>query len=56
MEKIVRREGIGDILADSVSHAAQRIGKGAEAYDHNTTKNSSSCRSSSASSNPAYFS
>ena len=38
LEKIVRREGIGDVLADSVSHAAQRIGNGAEAFDHNTTK------------------
>ncbi len=38
LEKIVRREGIGDILADGVSLAARRIGKGAEKYDHNTTK------------------
>ena len=38
MEKIVRREGIGDILANGVSAAAIQIGNGAEAYDHNTTK------------------
>lgn len=38
MEKIVRREGIGDILADGVYWAARRIGNGAEKYDHNTTK------------------
>ncbi|SDU65509.1 aldehyde ferredoxin oxidoreductase N-terminal domain-containing protein [Desulfobacula phenolica] len=38
MEKTVRREGIGDYLADGVSHAARRIGMGAEAYDHNTVK------------------
>ena len=38
LEKIVRREGIGDILANGVSHAARQIGNGAEAYDHNTTK------------------
>ena len=38
MEKIVRREGIGDILADGVSAAAIKIGNGAKAYDHNTTK------------------
>lgn len=38
LEKIVRREGIGDILADGVYWAARRIGKGAEKYDHNTTK------------------
>jgi len=38
LEKIVRREGIGDILADGVYWAARQIGKGAEAYDHNTIK------------------
>ncbi|GAB6194127.1 aldehyde ferredoxin oxidoreductase N-terminal domain-containing protein [Desulfocastanea catecholica] len=38
LEKTVRREGIGDFLADGVSRAAERIGNGAEAYDHNTTK------------------
>jgi len=38
VEKIVRREGIGDILANGVYHAARQIGNGAEAYDHNTTK------------------
>jgi aldehyde:ferredoxin oxidoreductase len=31
-EKIARREGFGDILADGVKRAAERIGKGAEAY------------------------
>ena len=38
IEKIVHREGIGDILANGVYWAARQIGKGAEAYDHNTTK------------------
>jgi aldehyde:ferredoxin oxidoreductase len=38
LEKIVRREGIGDVLADGVYWAARKIGKGAEAYDHNTIK------------------
>jgi aldehyde:ferredoxin oxidoreductase len=38
LEKIVRREGIGDALADGVYWAARTIGKGAEAYDHNTIK------------------
>jgi aldehyde:ferredoxin oxidoreductase len=38
VEKIARREGIGDILANGVYHAARRIGRGAEAYDHNTMK------------------
>lgn len=35
---IVRREGVGDLLANGVYHAARQIGKGAEKYDHNTTK------------------
>jgi len=38
LEKIVRREGIGDVLADGVYWAARKIGKGAESYDHNTIK------------------
>ncbi|MCL6446845.1 MAG: aldehyde dehydrogenase [Armatimonadetes bacterium] len=38
LDKIVRREGIGDILADGVYWAARKIGKGAEAFDHNTTR------------------
>ncbi|MFZ3101354.1 MAG: aldehyde ferredoxin oxidoreductase N-terminal domain-containing protein [Desulfitobacteriaceae bacterium] len=38
LDKIARREGIGDILADGTYWAARRIGKGAEEYDHNTTK------------------
>lgn len=38
VEKIVRREGIGDTLANGVYHAARSIGKGAEEYDHNTMK------------------
>lgn len=32
LEKIIRREGFGDILADGVKVAASKIGKGAEAY------------------------
>lgn len=38
LEKIVRREGIGDVLANGVYRAARQIGKGAEEYDHNTIK------------------
>jgi len=38
LEKIVRREGIGDYLADGTYWAARRIGKGAEKFDHNTIK------------------
>jgi len=38
LDRIVRREGIGDVLADGVYYAARKIGKGAEQYDHNTIK------------------
>jgi benzoyl-CoA reductase subunit BamB len=38
LDRIVRREGIGDVLADGVYWAARKIGKGAEAFDHNTIK------------------
>ncbi|MCO5387922.1 MAG: hypothetical protein NHB14_21410 [Desulfosporosinus sp.] len=40
----VRREGfVGDALADGVYWAARKIGRGAEKYDHNTTKKWSRC-------------
>ena len=38
LDRIARREGIGDVLADGTYWAARRIGNGAEAFDHNTTK------------------
>ncbi len=38
LDRIVRREGIGDVLANGVYWAARQIGKGAEAYDRNTIK------------------
>ncbi|MDY6971298.1 MAG: aldehyde ferredoxin oxidoreductase N-terminal domain-containing protein [Thermodesulfobacteriota bacterium] len=38
LDQIVHREGIGDVLANGVYWAARQIGKGAEAYDHNTIK------------------
>jgi aldehyde:ferredoxin oxidoreductase len=38
LDRVVRREGIGDILADGVYAAARKIGNGAEAFDHNTIK------------------
>jgi len=38
LDRLVRREGIGEILADGVYYAARRIGNGAEAFDHNTIK------------------
>jgi len=55
LEKIVRREGIGDILADGVYWAARRIGKGAEKYDHNTTKKFEQVPIKLGKVNPAYF-
>jgi aldehyde:ferredoxin oxidoreductase len=38
LERIVRRDGIGDVLANGVHQAARQIGHGAEAFDHNTVK------------------
>jgi len=38
LDRVARREGIGDILADGVYYAARKIGNGAEAFDHNTIK------------------
>lgn len=38
LDRIVRREGIGEFLADGVYWAARRIGKGAEQFDRNTIK------------------
>ena len=38
LDRIVRREGIGDVLADGTYWAAEQIGKGAEAYAHNNIK------------------
>jgi aldehyde:ferredoxin oxidoreductase len=38
LDRIVRREGIGDVLADGTYWAAKKIGKGAEAFAHNNIK------------------
>ena len=38
LDGIVRREGIGDVLANGTYWAAQRIGNGAEKYAHNNIK------------------
>ncbi|ACM18584.1 benzoyl-CoA reductase, bis-(molybdopterin)-oxotungsten-binding subunit [Geotalea daltonii FRC-32] len=38
LDKIVRRDGIGDVLANGTYWAAQEIGKGAEEYAHNNIK------------------
>ncbi len=55
MEKIVRREGIGDILANGVHKAARQIGNGAEAYDHNTVKGFEQLPIKLGKLNPPYF-
>ena len=38
LDRIVRREGIGDILADGTWWASERIGKGSHEYAHNCIK------------------
>ncbi|MBI2980142.1 MAG: aldehyde ferredoxin oxidoreductase C-terminal domain-containing protein [Chloroflexi bacterium] len=38
LDKIVRREGIGDVLANGVYQAAQQIGRGAEQYAYHFRK------------------
>jgi aldehyde:ferredoxin oxidoreductase len=38
LDRVAHREGIGDILADGTYWAAQKIGKGAEVFAHNTIK------------------
>jgi aldehyde:ferredoxin oxidoreductase len=55
LEKITWREGIGDILANGVYWAARQIGKGAEKYDHNTTKKFEQLPIKLGKVNPAYF-
>ena len=41
LEKIARREGIGDVLANGVYRAAKQIGRGAEKYAHYARKQDS---------------
>jgi aldehyde:ferredoxin oxidoreductase len=55
LDRIVRREGIGDILADGVYNAARKIGNGAEAYDHNTIKKHEQLPLKLGMLNPIYF-
>ncbi|OEU62376.1 MAG: aldehyde dehydrogenase [Desulfobacterales bacterium S5133MH16] len=55
LDKIVRREGIGDFLADGTYWAAQRIGKGAEAYAHNNIKKHEQLPLKLSMLNPIYF-
>lgn len=55
LDRIVRREGIGDILADGVYWAARRIGRGAEAFDHNTIKKNEQMFIKLGTLNPIYY-
>ena len=55
LEKIVRREGIGDVLANGTYWAAQQIGNGAEAYAHNNIKKHEQLPLKLSMLNPIYF-
>ncbi|HDJ28227.1 MAG TPA: aldehyde dehydrogenase [Proteobacteria bacterium] len=55
LDRIVRREGIGDVLADGTYWAAQKIGKGADAYAHNNIKKHEQLPLKLSMLNPIYF-
>jgi benzoyl-CoA reductase subunit BamB len=55
LDRIVRREGIGDVLADGTYWAAKRIGNGAEAYAHNNIKKHEQLPLKLGMLNPVYF-
>lgn len=55
LDRIVRQEGIGDILANGTYWAAQQIGKGAEAYAHNNIKKHEQLPLKLSMLNPIYF-
>jgi len=55
LEKIVNREGIGDVLANGTYWAAKKIGKGAEKYAHNTIKKHEQLPLKLSMLNPIYF-
>jgi len=55
LDRIVRREGIGDVLANGTHWAAQQIGKGAEAYVHNNIKKHEQLPLKLGMLNPVYF-
>ncbi len=55
LEKIVRREGIGDVLADGTYWAAERIGKGAQAFAHNNIRKHEQLPLKLGMLNPIYF-
>ena len=55
LDKIVRREGIGDVLADGTHWAAKAIGNGADAYAHNNIKKQEQLPLKLSMLNPIYF-
>ncbi len=55
LDKIVNREGIGDILANGTYWAAKEIGNGAEEYAHNTIKKTEQLPLKLSMLNPIYF-
>ena len=55
LERIVRREGIGNILADGTYHAAEKIGRGAGEYAHNNIKKHEQLPLKLSMLNPIYF-
>ncbi len=55
LDRIVRREGIGDALAEGTYWASRKIGKGAEKYDHNTIKKQEQLPLKLGMLNPVYF-
>ncbi len=55
LEKIVRREGVGDVLANGTYWAAKEIGKGAEEYAHNNIKKHEQLPLKLSMLNPIYF-
>ncbi|MFC2004319.1 aldehyde ferredoxin oxidoreductase family protein [Chloroflexota bacterium] len=55
LDRIVRREGIGDVLANGTYWAARQIGKGAEEYAHNNIKKHEQLPLKLGMLNPVYF-
>jgi benzoyl-CoA reductase subunit BamB len=55
LDRIVRREGIGDVLANGTYWAAQQIGKGAEEFAHNNIKKHEQLPLKLGMLNPVYF-
>jgi benzoyl-CoA reductase subunit BamB len=55
LDRIVRREGIGDVLANGTYWAAKEIGNGAEEYAHNNIKKHEQLPLKLSMLNPIYF-